>query len=70
MTQTTLKAIHPATEPGAYRDQLSLVFLVRNDFSDLSLNILGIGGLASKPLERITSSVDIPSLDKISWRIW
>jgi len=44
--------------------------MIGDDLGELLLNIIGIGGLASDPAERIRGSIDSTFLDIPSWRFW
>lgn len=70
VTETTLEAVGPASEPAGGWDELSLVFLVGDDFGNLSLNVFGLSWLASKSAQSSSSGLDVSSLDVVSWGIW
>lgn len=67
--EAALETVGPAAEPGGVGDESTLVFLIGNNLSQLGLDELGVGGLATNAAERRSSSVDSASLDKVSRRV-
>lgn len=67
--EAALETVGPAAEPGGVGDESTLVFLIGNNLSQLGLDKLGVGGLATNAAEGRSSSVDSASLDKVSRRV-
>lgn len=64
--KATLKAAVPAREPAGARDHRALVFLVSNDLSQFSLDVLRVARLATKATERTNGIFDAAVLDKVA----
>lgn len=67
--ETALEAVGPAAEPGGVGDQSTLVLLVGNNLSNLSLDELGVLGLAADARQGVNGSRDITLLDVVSWGV-
>lgn len=64
-----LETVGPATEPGGGGNESALVFLIGNDFGNLSLDVLGVGGLAANARQSVDGLLNLTLLDEVSWRI-
>ena len=68
--EATGEAVHPAGEPPGGWDELSLVFLIGNNFSKLDANIFRVARLTTEAGEGISCSLEVTLLDIVSRRVW
>lgn len=66
LEKRALEAVGPGTEPRSVGDESTLVLLVGDDLGDLTLDILGVAGLATDARESTDSVFDSALLDKVS----
>ena len=63
----TLEANEPRVDIASVRGHGPFVFMVRDDFREFVLDVLGGGRLSSNVGERLGRFLNITLLDKISW---
>ena len=69
LPEAAAEAVEPGVEVIALRNDLELILVVGNDFGKLLLNILGINRLATETGEHVGSTIELASLDEVTWRL-
>merc|ERR1712113_425267 len=64
------EAVHPAVDPAASRDERTLVFLVGNNLSKLSFDVLRVLRLTTDAGEGLARLLDPTTLDVVTRRVW
>ena len=67
LEQGAFEAVGPAAQVTGLRNDLHFVLVVRHDFGQFLLDVLGVPWLSAESCEDVHSSLDLALLHKISW---
>jgi hypothetical protein len=69
LPQRSREAVHPAGDETRGWNDGTLIFFVGDNLGQFDLNVLGFDWLSTKSGERVGGTVEISTLDKVTWGI-